>query len=128
MQNSPDVDHIKFGPRASQRQDGLFQPVIQLVALVRVADQFIVLYIIQYSQVGTIRTMTQAAQLFTAAGNLHLDIGRCQDGTHLPDAARAAGVGKVHLQTRVPAELGLDGFQHRICLVDTVHDDDRVFF
>ncbi|SXD56648.1 Uncharacterised protein [Klebsiella quasipneumoniae] len=128
MQNGPDVDHIKLGPRATQRQDGLFQPVIQLVALVRVADQLIIFNIIQYGQVRTIRAMTQAAQLFTAAGNLHLDICRRQDGTHLPDAARTAGFRKIHFQTRVPAELRLDGFQHRIRLIDTVHDDDRVFF
>ncbi|SXD56616.1 Uncharacterised protein [Klebsiella quasipneumoniae] len=128
MQNGPDVDNIKFGPRATQRQDGLFQPVIQLVALIRVADQLIIFNIIQYCQVRTIRAMAQAAQFFAAAGYLNLDICRCQDGTHLPDAARTAGFRKIHFQTRVPAELRLDGFQHRIRLVDTVHDDDRIFF
>ncbi|CNI78675.1 Uncharacterised protein [Yersinia pekkanenii] len=70
--------------------------------------------------------MAQAAQFLTRTGDLHLDIVAGQDCPHLPHTACATDIREVHQQTRVVHQFRLDGFKHRISLVNGVHYDDRV--
>ena len=126
VQNGADIDHIELRTRSAQWQYGFFQPVVQLVTLLRVTYLFIVLDIIEYSQVRTIWTMAQTTQFFTATGHLNFDVVAGENCAHLPDTPTARCFGEIHQQARVKLELGLDGLQHRISLVYRVHNDDRV--
>src|SRR5690606_11678317 len=90
VQYSADIDHVHFGTRTAQWQYGLFQPVVQLVALFRAAHVLVVLDIIEVDQVRTIRAMTQATQLLAAACHLYLDIVAGKNGADLPDSPLTA--------------------------------------
>ena len=128
MQNGADINDIKFGTGSPQRQNGFLEPVIKFVALFGVSYLFVVLNIIEYSKVRTIWAMPQATQLFTTTGDLNLNIVTREDSPCLPDTAAARSLREVHQQTRVELQLCFDSFQHRICLVYRVHNDDRVMF
>lgn len=105
-----------------------FQPVVQLVTLLRVTYLFIVLDVIEYSRVRAVWPVTQTTQFFTATGHLNFDIVAGKNCAHLPDAPTARCFWEIHQQTRVKLEFGLDGLKHRIGLVYRVHNDDRVMF
>ena len=126
MQDCPDIHHIELGPRATERQDGFFEPVIELVTLLRVTHQLIVLDIIEHSQVRTIRAMAQTTQLFTTTGDLNLNVVAGENCPGLPDAAAARRFREIHQQAGVKLQFRLYRLQHRIGLVDGVHNDDRV--
>ena len=126
VQDGADIDHIHFCTGATQRQYGLFQPAVQLVALLRAAHVLVVLNIIEDNQVRTIWTMTQTTQLLAAACHLHFDIVAGENGAYLPDTPLTAHLGEIGEQTRVKLQLGLDSLQHRIRLVNGVHDDKRI--
>lgn len=126
MQDGADIDNVELGTRATERQDGFFQPVIQLVALFRAAHLLVVFDIIQHHQIRAVRAVAQTAQLFTAARHLHLDIVVCDNGSGLPDTATTCNFGEIHVNAGVKRQLGLDGFQHRVSLINVVHHDDQV--
>ena len=126
MQDGADIHHVELGPSAAQRQDGLAHPALQLVALFGVAHLLVVFDVVEHGEVGPIGSVAQAAQLLARARHLNLGVVRGDDGAGLPHATLPSRFGEVHLQPRVELQLGLDRLEHRIRLVDAVHDDDRV--
>ena len=128
VQDGADVDHIKLGPRPAQGQHGPAQPGLQLVALLGAAYLLVVLDVVKYAQVRPIRAVAQAAQLLAAARHLHLGVAARHDGAGLPDPALPHLGREVQRQAGVELKLGLDGFEHRVGLVNRVHHDHRIPF
>ena len=74
VQNRADINHIKLGTDRAQRQDGLFKPHFQLVALVGVTHHLVVFDIVEDGEVGTEWTMHHAAHFLTRAEDLDFDV------------------------------------------------------
>ena len=126
MQDGADIDHVHFFARRTERQHGTLQPAVQLVALRRAEYLLVVFEVVEDNQIGTIGAVAQAAQLFTAACHLHLNIVAGDDGARLPHAPAACHLRKINGKARIGGKLGFDGFQHRVCLIDTLHHQQDV--
>ena len=72
--------------------------------------------------------MTQTAQLFTATGHLDFNVIGRHNRTGLPYTALPAYFRKVGFQAWIKLKFCLNGLQHRICLVDTVHHNNSIMF
>ena len=90
MQDGPDINNIGFTASLAQRHHGFGEPVMQLVALLRVTHHLVVLDVVEDDQVRAVRAVAQTTQLFTTTGNGHLDIVGRDDGPHTPDATLPA--------------------------------------
>ncbi|MNZ67102.1 hypothetical protein D3C78_853390 [compost metagenome] len=126
VQDGADDDHVHAVIGGAEAQHGLFQPVLQLVALLGAAHVLVVLQVVADHQVGAVRAVAQAAHALAGAEHLHLGLVGGDDGTHLPDSALAGRLGEVHGQARVELQLGLDRLEHGRRLLEGVHDDQRV--
>ena len=122
MEDGADIDHVQLFTGGSQRQHGLGQPVVQLVALLGAAYLLIVLQVVQDDQIGTVCAVAQTAQLFAAAGDGDFDVVGGDHGARLPHPPFARRLREIYAQTRIGFQFNLDGLQHRISLVDRLHN------
>ena len=126
VQDGADINHVKLLPRATQGEDGFFQPSFEFVALLGVAHLFVVLDIVEDGEVGAVWAVAQTAQLFATARHLDFDFVCRYCSPRLPNATLSASLRKVGFKARVELKFRLDCLQHGIGLVDTVHHYDRV--
>ena len=85
VQDGSDINHVKLGTDRAQRQDGLFKPHFQLVALVGVAHHLVVFDIVKDGKVGAECTMHHAAHFLARAEDLDFDVGRGNNRPRLPN-------------------------------------------
>ena len=90
MQDGSDINNIGFTASLTQRHHGFGEPVVQLVALLRVTHHLVVLDVVEDDQVRTVRTVAQTTQFFTTTGDGHLDIVGRDNSPHTPDAPLSA--------------------------------------
>ena len=95
MQDGADINHIKLGTDRTQRQDGLFQPHFQFVALVGVAHHLVIFDIVKDGKVGAERAMHHTAHFLTRAEDLDFDVGRGNNRPRLPNPTLSAHLGEV---------------------------------
>ena len=110
----------------SERQNGLRDERLQLVALCRCVDVLVILDIVHDRQLRTIGTVTPTTNLFAGAEGFHLAAVGRDDYARTPHPPLAAGLGEVAGNARIGFQLGLDGFQHLRRLLEGVHDDDDI--
>ena len=126
VEDGADIDHVQLFPGGAQRQHGLGQPAVQLVALLRTAHLFVVFEVVKDDQVGAVCAVAQTAQLFAATGDGDFDVVGGDHGARLPHPPFARRLREIYAQTRIGLQFNLDGLQHRISLVDRLHNQHRV--
>ena len=123
MQDGVEVEHVHATVGRAEREDYLFHPGFDLVALLLAAHVLVVLDVVQQDQVGTVRAVAQAAHFLAGAECLDLDVVGSDDDAGIPDTAASGGIRVVHEQARIALQLDFDGCQHAGGLVEAVHDD-----
>ena len=103
------------------------QPRQQLLTLLGVLHLLVVFNIVEDTEVGAVGAVAHTAQAFAATGHLHFDVVGGNNRTGLPHAPLPGGHREIGGDARVKLQLGLNGLQHRIRLVDAVHHDNGKF-
>ena len=126
MQDGADPDDMHGAVGRPDLQGGLLDPAFQLVTLFGRANRLVVLDVVEEHGVGAVWAVPAAAQLLAGAEALDADILTGDDLGLAPDAALAAGIGKIALQARVGRQLGLDRLDQQCGLGIDVADLERV--
>ncbi len=123
MQDRTHIDDIHTSIGGPEVQDGLLQPVLQLVPLLGLGDVLVVFEIVENHEVRAVRTVAQAAHTLSSAEGLELDVLSRENRPNIPDTAPPGFGGEVHSKARVAVKLGLDRFKQDSGLLQGVGDD-----